>query len=328
MEAASTTRGSLGEYFVERGLISQSDLERAHAEQLTTGKRLADILVKRGLVTGRDITEALMDQLGLASAPEAPETPPEHDPDDSLPLADESETAYSQPDLVLVPSEPDTPWPGEVVDAKWPGEVDEIGGDDPPAAETSLSVEPWPVPDAWVVTTEAAPEAVPEVVPEVVPAVVLDVLDDVESQPLEEAPPEDIQAVLEAKHHELAEALTSAATWTGRAAELQGEIDDLLERARAAAAEREAVPVPTDSPDDHDPATLAAVPEAIHLENAESGAVYLVPNADRFDLVELDLLPPAVGEAVEIGDRRYVVTRIGRSPLAFDRRSCAVLEKL
>src|SRR6266567_1632753 len=62
MEAAHTSWRSLGELFVERGLISEADLERALAEQVATKRRLADILVRRGLVTGHDITSALMEQ--------------------------------------------------------------------------------------------------------------------------------------------------------------------------------------------------------------------------------------------------------------------------
>src|SRR6266851_2818509 len=71
MEAAHTSWRSLGELFVERGLISEAELERALAEQVATKRRLADILVRRGLVTGHDITNALMEQLGT----EAPSQP-------------------------------------------------------------------------------------------------------------------------------------------------------------------------------------------------------------------------------------------------------------
>lgn len=63
MEAAQSSRRSLGEIFVERGVISEADLERALAEQFATKRRLADILVRRGLVTGSDITTALNEQL-------------------------------------------------------------------------------------------------------------------------------------------------------------------------------------------------------------------------------------------------------------------------
>ena len=79
MEAARPTSWrSLGELFVERGLISEADLERALAEQVATKRRLADILVRRGLVTGHDITNALKEQLAsFQSAAVEDEPPPE-----------------------------------------------------------------------------------------------------------------------------------------------------------------------------------------------------------------------------------------------------------
>jgi hypothetical protein len=86
MEAAETSWHSLGELFVERGLISEADLERALAEQSATNRRLADILVHRGLVSGHDITAALMDQMqrfGAAHRVPAPLRPiPSDDPVD------------------------------------------------------------------------------------------------------------------------------------------------------------------------------------------------------------------------------------------------------
>lgn len=71
MEAAQSSRRSLGELFVERGLISQDELDRALAEQYATNQRLADILVRRGLVTGHDITSALMEQMRERDNPDA-----------------------------------------------------------------------------------------------------------------------------------------------------------------------------------------------------------------------------------------------------------------
>jgi hypothetical protein len=42
-----TTKRPIGEFFVERGLITQDDLEGALEEQRTTGQRLGEILVAR-----------------------------------------------------------------------------------------------------------------------------------------------------------------------------------------------------------------------------------------------------------------------------------------
>ena len=65
MEAAQVPWRPLGELFVSRGLITETELETALAEQAATGKRLGEILVDRGLVSSPELTAALMDQLGV-----------------------------------------------------------------------------------------------------------------------------------------------------------------------------------------------------------------------------------------------------------------------
>jgi len=65
VEASSVPWRPLGELFVDRGLISEAELETALAEQAATGRRLGEILVERGLVSGPALTSALMDQLGV-----------------------------------------------------------------------------------------------------------------------------------------------------------------------------------------------------------------------------------------------------------------------
>src|SRR5712691_487145 len=65
MEAAHITWRPLGQLFVERGLITQEELEDALVEQRETRKRLGTILVSRGLVSGPELTSVLVDQLGM-----------------------------------------------------------------------------------------------------------------------------------------------------------------------------------------------------------------------------------------------------------------------
>ena len=65
MEAAHITWRPLGQLFVERGLITQEELEGALVEQRETSKRLGTILVSRGLVSGPELTSVLVDQLGM-----------------------------------------------------------------------------------------------------------------------------------------------------------------------------------------------------------------------------------------------------------------------
>src|SRR5437868_8676600 len=65
MEAAHITWRPLGQLFVQRGLITQDELEEALVEQRETRKRLGTILVGRGLVSGPELTSVLVDQLGM-----------------------------------------------------------------------------------------------------------------------------------------------------------------------------------------------------------------------------------------------------------------------
>lgn len=64
MEAAHIAWRPLGQLFVERGLITQDELEEALLEQQETRKRLGAILISRGLVSGPEVTSVLVDQLG------------------------------------------------------------------------------------------------------------------------------------------------------------------------------------------------------------------------------------------------------------------------
>jgi len=65
MEAARIPWRPLGRIFVEKGLLTEEDLDEALAEQEETGKRLGEILVKRGFVSGPMLTIALAEQLGF-----------------------------------------------------------------------------------------------------------------------------------------------------------------------------------------------------------------------------------------------------------------------
>jgi hypothetical protein len=50
-----------------------------------------------------------------------------------------------------------------------------------------------------------------------------------------------------------------------------------------------------------------------------------VTKPSGYELVERDGDPPAPGEAVEVEDTSYTVTKVGPSPLPQDDRSCAYL---
>jgi hypothetical protein len=64
LEAAREWR-PLGKVLVERGFVTESQLERALAVQREENGRLGEILVSRGLLSGSELAQALADQHGV-----------------------------------------------------------------------------------------------------------------------------------------------------------------------------------------------------------------------------------------------------------------------
>lgn len=64
MEAARNSWRRIGELFVEKALITGSELEQALAVQAASGRPLGEVLVSQGLISSPEMTEALMEQLG------------------------------------------------------------------------------------------------------------------------------------------------------------------------------------------------------------------------------------------------------------------------
>jgi hypothetical protein len=126
MEAVENSWRSVGEILVQRGLVSEADLDEAVAEEAETDRRVADILVGRGLVTGHDITNALMEQFTRFSGPngDAPETSaaaelePDHEPEAVHESEAEAEfdaeaeaEAHAEPEADVHAEEDDVPAP-------------------------------------------------------------------------------------------------------------------------------------------------------------------------------------------------------------------------
>jgi hypothetical protein len=324
MEAAETSRRSLGELFVERGLISQSDLDLALEEQAATNRRLADILVRRGLVSGHDITSALMEQLGSAApaVSQAPESTAEV-------------IALPQP---APASEPETePAPAAAVD-----EVELAPAPEPeptpphgmPGSARDLIAEA----DARCRGAEGDLSAARES-----QARVLRELEQVHAQlearqaeltkqfaNWQEAKDEaerwgsrldEFQTRLEQTDQELADASETAAAWAARATELGSNAEALAGTVESALHELDTLLTTrfpaddTDLPDEADPVD----------DQSRAHSLYVVPNAEGYDLIERDGEAPDVGETLEFGDQQYVVTKIGPSPLPYDRRTCIFL---
>ncbi|AEH51302.1 GspE/PulE family protein [Pseudothermotoga thermarum] len=66
----------LGEILLEKGLITQKELQQALEEQKTSKKPLGEILVEKGYVTWDQITQALSEQYGIPVLKDLPRTVP------------------------------------------------------------------------------------------------------------------------------------------------------------------------------------------------------------------------------------------------------------
>jgi DNA repair exonuclease SbcCD ATPase subunit len=322
MEAAQTSRRSLGELFVERGLITEADLELALEEQAATKRRLADILVRRGLVTGHDITSALMEQLGSAAPAAAPapaDTPALEGTADVIALPQPSPEAAPEPEPALTVAEEPAPTPlprppiatqDPIAAADARCRSAEAGLNEARESHTRVLRE------LEEVRTELdAREA--ELARQV--AIWQDARDEAESWGGRLA---ELHTRLEAADLELSEASATAAAWAVRASELGSDAEALADTVDSALHELDTLVAkrfPADGTD---------VPgEAEPVEDeAPARSLYFVPNEEGYDLIERDGEAPAVGETLDVGDRRFVVTKIGPSPLAFDPRSCIFLE--
>ena len=137
----------------------------------------------------------------------------------------------------------------------------------------------------------------------------------------------ELQARLEEKEQELAAASASAAAWAARSAELETESDALAERVDTALSMLEDLATSRFTANGADISRRSAPTNGHSRKRAavQTGVLYFVPKAEGYDLVEREGELPAVGEALEFGEQQFVVTKLGRSPLPFDRRSCVFL---
>ena len=58
-------RNLIGEYLLQKGLITQEQLKEALEERNRTNRKIGEILVRRGFAKEEDIARALSEQLGF-----------------------------------------------------------------------------------------------------------------------------------------------------------------------------------------------------------------------------------------------------------------------
>src|SRR5262245_19043652 len=115
---AADLRRPIGMLFVERGMVSEFDLESALEHQRTTGGKLGEILVERGLISRLDLASVISEQWeadGIASRIAAAPPPVDGASAEGSggdvtaigPLAELRDAVEELRELVSAPAEPD-----------------------------------------------------------------------------------------------------------------------------------------------------------------------------------------------------------------------------
>jgi chromosome segregation ATPase len=60
--------------------------------------------------------------------------------------------------------------------------------------------------------------------------------------------------------------------------------------------------------------------------SSEDGFVCFLPSVTGYQLIHINGPMPDAGDAIDLNQARYLVAKVGRSPLPFDRRRCAYLQ--
>jgi len=272
----------LGDIFVERGFVTQEELDEALTRQRQTGERLGEALVAQGVISKFELAGALAEQMAVLGEPVADDSAPAAQPEATVHMLhtrdDDPEDAPAASNVVeLVPAKADA-------QVARPDDVQETGSPDvaeidPPAAEV----------DGAAVDAVALVEPVPAVEPaafgELAETVEeLDVPETIDPVSVVEQPESDVDAP--------------------HPAEVM--LSDL-----------------------HDALATEISPGEEHAPESEpvTACLAYAPTTDGYRLVALDAIPEP-GETIEVAEAgEFLVLRVGRPPLPGDDRPCAFLEE-
>lgn len=296
MEAAHITWRPLGQLLVERGLLTGDELERALAEQQTTGQRLGETIVKLGFVSGPELASALAAQYGIELTTEKgfgtglrSEIQRRHE-------SDRKRVVELVPELGDTESEPEPATGAEIYEFPPPTEPE------PQSAETALLAqleEQW----ARLAAAEAALAERERELTELTENRELELVELVQSHERELAERADRERELgeraESRERELAELTDSYQSDLRR-------LEELVERLR----------------EQREPEEPAPVAPASHL--------VFVHLDERYELISREGPPPAQSTPLELPDVEegmFVVAGRRSSPLPGDERPCVFVQR-
>jgi hypothetical protein len=342
---------------LRKGLVSPVELEDALEAQRTKGGLLGEILVRSGLASRPAIEDALAEQVGRRVEFEAGfgtglrsqianrrprRGSPVARPHPPAPVQALAVAPAPHPVLEVVPDEPEQtePEPEEIAVVHTLPIVREDDGPDP-AAELAAQAEDWErvaeelreERDSVRHVLAARDRALTEAYAEIEEAAERLVASERARTDAEKAAAEleelrGLLVQLEQERDAVRHDLAAREDTTAELAELRCRLD--AEHAHRERAEDEAAALRTDlvasevelrlARDELDEARR--VPEPV----VATAHVVFVRTGARYTVVETDGPPPEPGTRLELGERDYLVLKVGRSPFPGDDRPCAFAE--
>jgi len=276
----------LGDIFVERGFVTQEELDEALARQRQTGERLGEALVAQGVISKFELAGALAEQMAVLGDPDADTGLAENGQSEATvhQLHGRDDVEQAPPPTNVIELAAPTDWGAEVVgtepnaiepELQAVETVEELVAEKPPAESEALeAVEAHAEPEDQPHPVEAEAEPMEELV---------------EATPAEDPEPVDVHV----EHVEEPQPAEVMLTQFHEA--LAAEVGYLDETAP-----------------DLDPRTAC---------------VAFAPTTDGYRLVALEAQPEP-GDMIDIAEvGEYLVLRVGSSPIPGDDRRCAYVEE-
>jgi outer membrane biosynthesis protein TonB len=283
----------LGDIFVERGFVTQEELDEALVRQRQTGERLGEALVAQGVISKFELAGALAEQMAVLGEPDAQEAAGNGQSEATVhQLHARDDTEEAPPATNVIELAAPVEWGTPQVEP------------DPPAVELPET----PVEEEPDAASEALEPAQPKVEPEEEALPVEPQVEQVEEPQPVEAQVEHVEEPQPA-HVEHVEEPQQVEAWVERVEEPQPAeviLTDLHEALLAEAGYANTIaPEP-------DPRTVC---------------VAFAPTTDGYRLVALEAAPEP-GETIDIAEvGEYLVLRVGSSPIPGDDRRCAYVEE-
>ena len=263
----------LGDIFVERGFVTQEELDEALTRQRQTGERLGEALVAQGVISKFELAGALAEQMAVLGDPDTEVAAENGQPEGTvhqLHGRDDAEQAPPPTNVIELAAPID--WGAEAVETELQAVERELQAVETAPQAVEATLDESEALEAVEAHTEAEEEPQP-----------------VEAEAMEEPEPAEAQV----KHVEEPQSVEVMLTELHEA--LAAEVGNLDETA----------------------------PEV----DPRTACVAFAPTTDGYRLVALEAQPEP-GETIDIAEvGEYLVLRVGSSPIPGDDRRCAYVEE-